>query len=75
MVVNLRIQDKKEKDLLTLKVITEKEKFPELVEKKDAKLTLISEEKTYYLYLKGSFFVSRTFYLLFILSFFIFNII
>ncbi|WP_147410485.1 M17 family metallopeptidase [endosymbiont GvMRE of Glomus versiforme] len=51
MVVNLNIQDKKQKNLLTLKVVTEKEKFPELVEKKDGKLTLISEEKIYYLYL------------------------
>ena len=51
MVTNLRIQTKKQKDLLTLKAVTEKEKFPELVEKKDGKLTLISEEKTYYLYL------------------------
>ncbi|RHZ36440.1 M17 family metallopeptidase [endosymbiont GvMRE of Glomus versiforme] len=47
----LHIQDKKQKDLLTLKAITEKEKFPSLVEKKDSKLTLISEEETYYLYL------------------------
>ena len=51
MVVNLNIQTKKQKDLLILKVVTEKEKFPELVEKKDGKITLISEEKTYYLYL------------------------
>jgi len=51
MVVNLRIQNKKQKDLLTLKAVTEKEQFPELVEKKDGKFTLISGEKTYYLYL------------------------
>src|SRR5439155_6771907 len=51
MVVNLSIQNKKQKDLLTLKAVTEKEQFPELVEKKDGKLTLVSEEKTYYLYL------------------------
>ncbi|CAH1766126.1 3237_t:CDS:2 [Entrophospora sp. SA101] len=51
MATNLRIQDKKQKNLLTLKAITEKEKFPDLVEKKEGKITLISEEKTYYLYL------------------------
>jgi hypothetical protein len=48
---NLYIQNKQQKGLLNLKVVTEKEKFPALVEKKDGKLTLISEEKTYYLYL------------------------
>src|SRR6185312_11711342 len=51
MVVILHVQNKKQKDLLILKAVTEKEKFPELVEKKDGKITLISEEKTYYLYL------------------------
>lgn len=51
MVVILHVQDKKQKNLLTLKAVTEKEKFPDLVEKKEGKLTLISEEKTYYLYL------------------------
>ena len=48
---NLYIQTKQQKDLLNLKVVVEKEKFPDLVEKKESKITLISEEKTYYLYL------------------------
>ena len=48
---NLHIQTKQQKDLLTLRVVTEKEKFPALVEKKDGRITLISEEKNYYLYL------------------------
>src|SRR3954463_7279124 len=48
---NLHTQTKPQKGLLNLKAVTEKEKFPELVEKKEGKLTLISEEKTYYLYL------------------------
>src|SRR5437763_9848856 len=49
---NLHIQTKQQKGLLNLKVVAEKEKFPVLVEKKKGKITLISEEKTYYLYLK-----------------------
>src|SRR6185369_17514212 len=48
---NLHVQAKHQKGLLNLKVVTEKEKFPVLVEKKDGRITLISEEKTYYLYL------------------------
>src|SRR5436190_4851572 len=48
---NLHIQTKQQKGLLNLKAVTEKEKFPALVEKKDGRITLISEEKTYYLYL------------------------
>jgi leucyl aminopeptidase len=48
---NLYIQSKKQKNLLNLKVVDKKDKIPDLVEKKDGKLTLISEEKTYYLYL------------------------
>jgi len=48
---NLHVQTKQQKSLLNLKVVSEKEKFPVLVEKKEGKLTLISEEKTYYLYL------------------------
>src|SRR5436309_7300339 len=50
MVVILHVQNKQQKDLLNLKAVTEKEKFPALVEKKEGKITLISEEKTYYLY-------------------------
>lgn len=50
MIASLQIQKKVQKDFLTLKVITEKEKFPSLVEKNDSQITLISEEKTYYLY-------------------------
>ena len=46
---NLHIQTKQQKGLLNLKVVAEKEKFPVLVEKKKGKITLISEEKTYYL--------------------------
>jgi leucyl aminopeptidase len=49
--INLHIQTKQQKSLLNLKSVTEKEKFPTLVEKKEGKTTLISEEKTYYLYL------------------------
>src|SRR5947209_8056581 len=48
---NLYIQTKKKRDLPSLKAVTKKDKIPNLVEKKDGKLTLISEEKTYYLYL------------------------
>src|SRR4051794_9927163 len=50
MIATPRIEKKFQKDLLTLKVVTEKEKFPELVKKKDGQVTLISETKTYYLY-------------------------
>jgi hypothetical protein len=49
--VNLHVQTKQQKGLLNLIVVCEKEKFPVLVEKKEGKITLISEEKTYYLYL------------------------
>ena len=48
---NLCIQSKKQKGLLNLRVVDRKGKTPNLVEKKDGKLTLVSEEKTYYLYL------------------------
>ncbi|CAI2182254.1 16182_t:CDS:2 [Funneliformis geosporum] len=48
---NLHIQAKPQKDLLNLKVVSKKEKFPTWVEKKEGQITLISEEKTYYLYL------------------------
>jgi leucyl aminopeptidase len=48
---NLHIQSKKQKNLLNLKAVTKKDKISDLVEKKDGKITLISEEKTYYLYL------------------------
>lgn len=48
---DLFIQSKKQKDLLNLRVVDRKDKIPNLVEKKDGKLTLVSEEKTYYLYL------------------------
>src|SRR5438874_10364760 len=49
--INLHVQAKPQKGLLNLRVVTEKEKFPALVEKKEGKITLVSEEKTYYLYL------------------------
>ena len=48
---NLCIQSKKQKDLLNLRVVDRKDKISNLVEKKDGKLTFISEEKTYYFYL------------------------
>src|SRR5436309_2951094 len=48
---NLHIQTKQQRDLLNLKAVSKKEKFPNLVEIKEGKITLISEEKTYYLYL------------------------
>ena len=48
---NLYIQSKKQKNLLNLKAVAKKDKIPDLVEKKEGKITLISEEKTYYLYL------------------------
>src|SRR5438067_5563611 len=47
---NLYIQSKKQKNLLNLKAVDKKDKVPDLVEKKDGKLTLISEEKSYYIY-------------------------
>src|SRR4051794_25141114 len=49
---NFHIQNKQQKGLLNLKAVTEKEKIPALVEKKEGKVTLISEEKAYYLYLE-----------------------
>ncbi|WNE41226.1 MAG: cytosol aminopeptidase [Mycoplasmataceae bacterium] len=47
----LFVQKKPEVNSLTLKVITNKEKIHPLTEKRCWKSTLISEEKTYYLYL------------------------
>ncbi|MDR1670398.1 MAG: leucyl aminopeptidase family protein [Spiroplasmataceae bacterium] len=51
MTVSLLIQKKPKIDLLTLKIVTSKDKFHSLVEKKNWNSTLISEEKTLYLYL------------------------
>jgi leucyl aminopeptidase len=47
---NLFIQKEKKENALVLKAITDKEKFHLLIEKKDWKTTLISEENTCYLY-------------------------
>lgn len=49
--VKLFIQENFQADLLIFKVITKKDKLHPLIEKKLGKITLISEEKTYYLYL------------------------
>lgn len=48
---NLIVQKKKKENLFNLRVVTNNENFPSLVDKKEEKITLISEEKTYYLYL------------------------
>lgn len=48
---NLHIQTKKKKDSLSLKAVSKDEKFPDLVEKQEDKITFVSEEKTYYVYL------------------------
>ena len=49
--VKIFSQEKIQSNFLTLKVITKKEKFNPLVEKKEWKSTLLSEEKTCYLFI------------------------
>ncbi|WNE40431.1 MAG: cytosol aminopeptidase [Mycoplasmataceae bacterium] len=52
MVVSLFIQKKSKTNLLTLEVITSEHEGHALIERKNWKTTLISEKKTYFLYLE-----------------------